>query len=1197
MLRRITLLLTLALAVALPPLTSSSTATAVAERPGFFADFYPPSPDTIYVLQPNGKRFPATLTHAEIGGALEVDGYSVTKREDGWWVYASGRNADGLTGSPARVGVDQRPASLTPGEGRVTNVFEAPDGSDMRADIFRQLQAASAQAQAAADAAGTQRIFRFPVLLLATWWDADKGQTEPQFQAGNTAEKFQKLLSGFGGNPKGTLTEFYLENSFNKFKVIVDVYGPYTSQRSMEDRCYYGGNDVPEDPTDDFDPTDSVLGIGGLGAAGMAIEAVPQSDADVDYTQYDNDGDGYVDFMGLLHSGPDMAATGNPCHTWSHALPISTFGNLATGLAGVPDGTFDAGLPTSDGVLVDRVFTMPEVELEIGVATHEMAHALGEPDYYNTTYASMGTGEWDIMAGGSWLGNPAGSNPSGFNPASRVFQGWMGADGANVKVITGDVRGLKLRPRELFPDIAIVPVTTIGLGETDKYGHTWTANDLYGLVKLKTGKYVVEGYYLENWSRSATGKPLPGFKRSPYFDRMAWNSGLMSWHFDYYKRSNVYFGSNDAQTDPARPQMDPMEFDYNDNTQELQLNLVRGEATDLVFGAAAGITSGTRMVPPGTSLGTPQAGSTFEGTLPPAGSADHPFVVQNNPANEQLVVTAGGLGDCTLQVLIKNADGSFTALSKVADSGSAGDSEMVTVSDPKPGNYVARVGDFAACTQYTGAVKFESGSTGFVTTGAADTWSNWTRKPTGWAFTNVRPSNSEGLESGLDSSATGTITLDVLKLGATRRDLAPGFAFPAANGLSGRVPVIAKKSNAFSVPVFNNGGRPATASVQVRAGSPTGPKVASGLVKLGGYARKEFRFSYTPAREGSYRLFTIVDKARSVAEAVETNNVQRVTGWAGPVSPKVLVVDDDAFDAEQGYAGALASLGIPYAIATNHVSAATMAKFKAVIWETGQERGVGTLDESDQAQVKKYLVGGGKVLVTSPRAADALAGTELLTKYFGAEFVYVKSETKGFFQSQGFLGTAKRTIQPFENRPVLGYFKVSSAAAGKAIPLASLQLNGTKAGLLATAVDGPSWRTAFMSINLAQFTGPNDAESVLGPIMKFLGVSPGGYKAPTTATIYHRAVRYAVGGQAVTIKTVVLGNSTAPTLAYRVHGTTTYKVVKMVRGSKRGVWYAVIPASLIQPRGIDYVVRAGKVSHPISAPSLAHYIAVAPNNL
>ena len=154
-----------------------------------------------------------------------------------------------------------------------------------------------------------------------------------------------------------------------------------------------------------------------------------------------------------------MAATGDPCHTWSHAIDASL---------GTP-----GGIPTSDGVLVKSLFTMPEIDLEIGVAAHEMAHALGEPDYYNPSYTSAGTGDWDIMAGGSWFGNPPGSNPTGFNPTSKVFQGWI-----TPRIVHGDVKNLTLKPRELMPspnytagevdpNVILVPAQWIKVGDSD----------------------------------------------------------------------------------------------------------------------------------------------------------------------------------------------------------------------------------------------------------------------------------------------------------------------------------------------------------------------------------------------------------------------------------------------------------------------------------------------------------------------------------------------------------------------------------------------------------------------------------------------------------------------------------------------------------------------------------------------------------
>jgi len=64
----------------------------------------------------------------------------------------------------------------------------------------------------------------------------------------------------------------------------------------------------------------------------------------------------------------------------------------------------------------------------IGVICHELGHALGANDYYDTDYSTggeyEGTGLWDIMASGSW--NDDGISPAGFNPYVRAYDfGWV----------------------------------------------------------------------------------------------------------------------------------------------------------------------------------------------------------------------------------------------------------------------------------------------------------------------------------------------------------------------------------------------------------------------------------------------------------------------------------------------------------------------------------------------------------------------------------------------------------------------------------------------------------------------------------------------------------------------------------------------------------------------------------------------------
>lgn len=1182
-----------------------------------WGDLYPPAPFEQVLKQPDGTSFQARLTPAEIGGSLEVNGYTVTRGPDRVWRYATGRRDGNLLASDRVVGTHAPPAGIATGAGRTPNLWLDGRGRDMRTEALRTLQIASYRAQMTAAAAGEPRIFRFPVLMLSTWWDEDAGQTEPQFQEGsNTPEVFKRLLDGFGGNPTGSLTEFYFEDSLGQFLVQVDVYGPYTSQRSRQDRCYYGGIETATSGGD-LDPVDDALGVGGGGALGMAVEAVPQADPEVGFAQYDNDGDQVVDFVGLVHSGPDMAVTGDPCHTWSHAFQVGLVGAAAEDSLGLDPGTLKNGLATSDGVVVDRVFTMPEFgdqthPLTIGVASHEMAHALGEPDYYNTTYSSMGTGDWDIMSGGSYLGNPAGSNPSGFNPTSRVFQGWL-----KPTVVTNDRRGVRLQPRHLKPagytvdranpNVILIPTKEIAVGETDAEDHAWTENDVYGLaVNPATGKYVIEGYYVENMNRTATAPAIhKDMTRSPYFDRQLLGSGIMVWHFDYWLRSNVYFGSNNAQNDANRPQMDTMEFDFNDNTQEQQLSFSRGNPEDLLFGAATGITSGTRKLQPGIPplFGTPQARIEFTGVVPPAQTFDNNFTVEDDPDNYLMTVKIAGLGDCTLQLLYEGK-----AMGGVVDGGFVGDEEIIRVVQPKPGNYTARVGDFAGCGPYDGSVEFENAKV-FSTKGAADTWSNWSEKPTGWAITNVGPREFDGLDQGADSSSPEAVTLDLVQIGASEADISPGFITGATNVNGGRGAIIAGRSNSLKVPAFNNGGKPVSGvRVEVHTGSATGPVVASKTVSIGAYTRTEVPFTYAPAGEGPQDLWTTVDSPGTIAEAHEGNNSQKSTVWVGPANPKVLVIDDDGYlDGEVASAGALASLGIPYAIAAEHPTAAELSPYKAVVWMTGGERYQGQLDVADRTALRAYLNAGGKLFFGGPRIVDALGeavgrtnpggseeGQAFLKQYFGAEFIRNAEPNDNDLKLKGtgsIFGTSTFEVSQIPGRFILNVMSKADYTTEGSVPAFGtptpvLALAGAPAGeFVGMKVEGDSahgrFQTVVLGFNLLTHTSSDEQVKVMRTVMTHFGIPLGSYAvAGTEPLIYHAAVRNQVSGRPIKIRAVVLGGEAgAPvTLHYRRHGRGAYYSQTMTRGVERGAFRGTIPGNAVTADGLDYYIKAGSAS-------------------
>jgi immune inhibitor A len=108
----------------------------------------------------------------------------------------------------------------------------------------------------------------------------------------------------------------------------------------------------------------------------------------VDFSQYDNDGDGFVDAILIVHAGRGAEWASTAGDIWSHQWST-------------------VSQPLVDGVRVSTYVTAPEFwvspgDITIGVYVHELAHAFGLPDYYDVDQTSLGIGDWSLMAYGSW---------------------------------------------------------------------------------------------------------------------------------------------------------------------------------------------------------------------------------------------------------------------------------------------------------------------------------------------------------------------------------------------------------------------------------------------------------------------------------------------------------------------------------------------------------------------------------------------------------------------------------------------------------------------------------------------------------------------------------------------------------------------------------------------------------------------------
>lgn len=199
---------------------------------------------------------------------------------------------------------------------------------------------------------------------------------------------FDSILSSCGCYPTGSMRDYYLEISYGSVEFITTVVGWF---RLPQPYTYY---------------TNGNYGFGSypMNAQKMAEDAVWAADSVVDFSEFDNDDDGYIDALFIVHAGPGAEVTGNVNHIWSHAWTTMN-------------------IPYVDSVYAWRYSTEPE-DGRVGVFSHEAGHAIfGLPDLYDYDYDSEGVGVWSLMAGGSW--NYSGRSPAHMDAYCKIESGFV----------------------------------------------------------------------------------------------------------------------------------------------------------------------------------------------------------------------------------------------------------------------------------------------------------------------------------------------------------------------------------------------------------------------------------------------------------------------------------------------------------------------------------------------------------------------------------------------------------------------------------------------------------------------------------------------------------------------------------------------------------------------------------------------------
>jgi M6 family metalloprotease-like protein len=217
--------------------------------------------------------------------------------------------------------------------------------------------------------------------------------------------QFEDMLYTDGTYSTGSLNDYYQEVSYGVYSVSGTVIDWTTAPQTYSYYC------------------DGQKGLGTYpkNSQGLVRDMVTKIDSQVDFSQYDTDGDGKVDCVTIVFEGK---ASGSSNEFWPHAWALNTY---AITLDGVTIYRFNINNEQTDTGNMEPV----------GVFCHEYGHVLGAPDMYD--YDSGDYKVWDddnrpvrywcLMAAGNYGYSSTGVRKAGPTHMSgfirNYYMGWI----------------------------------------------------------------------------------------------------------------------------------------------------------------------------------------------------------------------------------------------------------------------------------------------------------------------------------------------------------------------------------------------------------------------------------------------------------------------------------------------------------------------------------------------------------------------------------------------------------------------------------------------------------------------------------------------------------------------------------------------------------------------------------------------------
>lgn len=345
----------------------------------------PAKPGLNTIKQPDGTEIKVRLCGDERLNWFETeDGYKLLRNDQNFIVYAVNNEKGDLV-----------PSNIIYREGKVNSNMLKSNMNISKNATFSKAQIMEAQ-QRAPYSIESNAIFpregKCNLLMLLVNFSDTKVTVDRQ--------TLDNMMNQEGYNEIGSFRDYMLEASDGKLDITTTVTDWINISRPHDD--FYYNTTRPN-------------------TYQLILEALELIDDEYDFTKYDNNKDGYIDGIMVVHQGTGQESSYNKSDIWSHSSSLEYFEP-------------DVKKRTFDGKIFNAYTVEPELvrnqwgnneQTTVGVFCHEFTHNLGAPDYYDTGNAGWtGTGTWDLMASGSWNGMQ-GDRPAMINAFQRILFGWL----------------------------------------------------------------------------------------------------------------------------------------------------------------------------------------------------------------------------------------------------------------------------------------------------------------------------------------------------------------------------------------------------------------------------------------------------------------------------------------------------------------------------------------------------------------------------------------------------------------------------------------------------------------------------------------------------------------------------------------------------------------------------------------------------